>query len=541
MAIVPRIAQLKIIDTTGLNSIQWLAIATTQDLPAGSSVVVTITRTDVGATTNLTADTLTLNYYDGRGLLIEAVTLNAGSFSQTDTFFFTHTGNTGGNSRCGTVEIALRATKTTGLTATNYDVESDGTPNTPPTGGSTVLDRGWIRGTTTLSENISNISLGGGKLSPVKYAESLFIRLTLGSVSYLSNTIGVTVSNTTPSLSGNTNSIPSTTRSVTFLNVVDNRFPANLTAVTITETLPLSTFTGLSDFAITSTTPDTINVDPRITFSQLLQVNDNVFGTTPDTKNVVNGKRLSADLGFIAARSVSSRGEGVNGLVWTAKLWDSGNLVGSEASPVKTRTVTSTTQGTALGWSDAFIVWDNTLPAGGWTQKAIITTTNAIGLEVTNTRNLTLIASDPRIHLIISAGDTTSPGKHWSPGESLTVGGGVINNGLKSVFDAGTMKFLLLRFNPSLGTTEYLKNDLSAWVTGDAPDAFTMSPSPGDAKLGLYTFTPAQTATFNLENLILIAQVDLNSTPYFGRYILETLDTKNPHDLNQFDPTGLYM
>lgn len=193
---------------------------------------------------------------------------------------------------------------------------------------------------------------------------------------------------------------------------------------------------------LTVSSPGRMVIDPRITFAQLLQIDDSTFGTPPLSKNVASGSRLTTELGFLAARARNSRGEGQNALAWTAKLWDTANLGGSEAAPQKTRSSVGSTQGGEAGWSDTFLGWDNSLPGGSWTHKQVITTANAVGLELTNTRNLTLLAVDPRVLLVLGAAASLEESAgHVMAGTSLEV--------RLSAFNALTGKRIILDSTPA--------------------------------------------------------------------------------------------
>lgn len=286
--------------------------------------------------------------------------------------------------------------------------------------------------------------------------------------------------------------------------------------------------------------------DPRLPIVHQLQVDNSTYSTPPTSNPGIStfGQRLTTQIGFLAARVTDANGAGVNGLVADLQLWDANTLVYATGR-VASAGAATVTKGGQDGWTDLtgtpeFYVWLDTLPGGSWQSKWVVTTANAVGLETGDTRMLTLLASDSRINVPVAAGCTTAPQRHWVPGLSLTVGAAAISNGVKTAFDAGTMKFSIIRFAAALGTTEYLTNPGLTWVTGDTPDQFTMTPSAGDAKLGLYSFSGAQTSTFNFEDLIILVQVSLNSTPYFGRLVMPVYGLANQHDGYALDPMGLF-
>ena len=380
----PRIARILLSGATG--SREWIATATTQDLAAGSTVDITVTLTISGATPPGEATTLELIMQNDSGGAIHTFTLTPGLASQSVTFHFTNDGTGSGTPRCGTVELNLRAVRTS-LVA--YDVQSDGTPNNAPTGFTSTLDRGWIRGTTTLIEAVSNIALGGAKNAPAAYDDSLFVRTTSGATSYVARALSVAVSNTTPALVQLTNSTTSTERDVAFASVCDDRFPVTVTTVGVSVTVPNATLTSQPDWIYTSTTDDSMPVDPRVTITHQLQLNDSAYGTPPSAKDEVPKVRNATDLGFSSFRCVNARGTGVNGLSVRELLQDASAL----SPPATDRTVTTSTQGGEAGWSPTFAAWDEALPGGNWNHTVEIQTTDADTLEVNGTEVFTLRAA----------------------------------------------------------------------------------------------------------------------------------------------------
>lgn len=532
MAVVSRIATITLTATTGTRT--FTATAVTQDTAAGSAVNVTVANTTTGVTPPDTPDTLTLR------MRIDNSATNIISFSNTGTFsfVFTDTGAVGGVNRCGTVRLRIEAARTAGLAAVNYTVNSDDTSGEVLPAGMTVTqrDQGWIRGTTTSTQTASIIS-GGAHRATFVYADNIWIRTVLAATPYQSQNLTVGLNPITAT---------ATSATATFdgqlSGTVDNRWPAAATVEATTLSIPNAALATGNSWTTTTNTPDSSTADPRITFTHILQLDNNSWSTPPTSNTTINsaGQRLSSALGFLASRATDASGAGVASLTWNLQLWDNNNLVYATGR-VLTTGVTATTQGGQAGWSSAFSTWSDSLPGGGWTKRLIITTANATGLELTNTQALTLLASDPRVSIPVAAGDTDNPKKHWSPGQKLVIGSAIILNGVKTAFDAGTAKFSILRFNPATGTTNYLTNPGLTWVAGDMADLWSMASSPGDAKLALYTFTTTDTAGFNYEDLIILVQMQLNSTPYFGSVIHEVVDSKNPHDTHEFNATGLFM
>jgi len=271
VAVISRIAAIHFDNNVG-SFRQWKVTAPVQDTPAGGSITVEATTIFGGLAPPGAANLFTLGYYTDAGVLIKQSSLNPNAATQQDVFAFTDTGLIGGAPRCGTVEIRVRATRTDLGT---FDAETDGSPNTPPTGYTTnQLDRGWIRGTTTLVEAVSNVAAGGAKNQPAEYDESLFVRTTLGAVSYVARSL--TVQSSAGGLSNLTNSTTAVTRDVSFPAVVDSRFAAAATVVGWTVTpsnatltgLPFTAFsTGATSTSTNTTTPDSATAPHTATVS----------------------------------------------------------------------------------------------------------------------------------------------------------------------------------------------------------------------------------------------------------------------------------
>ncbi len=326
MAVVSRTATLRLDDTAthATNVMQWVVQAAVQDTPAGSAVTITTTRTTAGVPPN-DPTSLTLSLRDDAGTLIKSFALNLTSSSQVSTFHFTNNGDSGGAARAGTVEIALRASCTN---APSYDVETDGSPNTPPATFDSHLDRGWIRGTTSSTQALSNVALGGAKNTPAAYDESLFVRTTLGAVLYVARALTVTVTEATPVLSGATNSATSGNFDRTFSNVVDNRFITSLQTVLTTVAVPNATLTGQPDFTVTNT-HDSLSLDPRLTVSVQAQGAAPRADSQNDTLYVI-----SADQLFVWARARNARSENIAGVTFTQRIRNGATVNATDSAQV---------------------------------------------------------------------------------------------------------------------------------------------------------------------------------------------------------------
>ena len=553
MAVVSRIATLKfnntiLGDTGGYR--QWQASAATQDTAAGSSVVVTVTNTSGGTAPPAVTDTLTLEYRDDTSGVIKTVTLNNTSASQTDTFYFSTNGLSGGAARCGTVELVLHAVKTSGGPTNTYDTETDGSPNTPPSLNTTIqLDRGWVRGTTTLVEAVSNISLGGGKTSPAQYDESLFFRATTGAASYVSRAF--TVDSSSGSLSGATNSTTATTHDVTFSNVCDNRFPAASTTVNWTVTVPNSALTGAPSFTFTSTTDDSIAVDPRLTCAHLLQLNNDAFATPPLSLNVATGQRIFPDVGYLSTNIRAARGTlvtttitgGVNGL--TATITMDPQSPGSTVTYVGRVTAT---EGGQAGWTQSanlLAEWSQ-FPSGNWDKSVAITAPSDIigaGYLLNSTTTYSFVAVDPNLQPVFYPSNLTHPGGHTAPGDVVKIIATITNevSGLRVAPDSayvwatqapgGVLKQLV-------SDTDNTPAAFADWDAATPRTTFALTADPADPTKMQRTFS--FTAGWSSVPIVWRALLVYQGAPYPVFVAREMPAAFNPHDRKQFDPTGLF-
>lgn len=533
---------------------QWVVTPAAQDTAAGSAVNVTIDQTTGGATPPNQPQTLTLRAVTDAGTDIRSVTLDPALATQTVAFTFSSDGTGTGTARCGTVELVLHAIRTG---AGSYDVESDGTPNTPPAGFHThTATRGWCRGTTSLVEDISNTSLGGAPDAPAAYDESLFIRTTAGAVSYVARAL--TVSTSAGSLSGSTNSTTAVTRDITFANVCDERFPAASTTVTVSVSVPNATLTGQPDWAFTSTTDDTIDVDPRLTETWHLQVNDSVFGTAKPTSTSLRG---SQDIGYMWVRLTNARGVGVNGVTVLPARTDPNGATTAGGS-----NATTTLDGEA-GWKSTSTTWSDVKPSGVWTFSATATAPSDIdsaGYLVGST-DFTLLNQNTDYHIFGSLGPLTSVAQdHWKPGDPLLIGA--------ALFDTSTDELDLVTPNTSTGkapavalgrfaadgTVEYLGTDLVTWtdlptdgsgsvarLTMTRADLFDgngdTTPDLPSADPRVYLLLiPATTAFAYTTVFGLLLFHDTDGNRYAEHFALDPLGSANPHSAWTFDPTGTY-
>jgi hypothetical protein len=184
MAVVSRVATLTESGATGSRT--WTVTASVQDTPAGQAVTLTPSTSTTGGVAPVAADQVFIDIrLDDTANQICFFEITTGLTTPV-TLYLTSDGTSGGSPRAGTLRLRMHAQKTTGLAAQQYNLTSDngayGSPaNTHPTGFSTtVADAGYIRGTTTLAQAISNASLGGADTTPYAYGDSIYVRLTSG-------------------------------------------------------------------------------------------------------------------------------------------------------------------------------------------------------------------------------------------------------------------------------------------------------------------------------------------------------------------------
>lgn len=537
MAVVSRVATIKVNNGAG-STRTWTATAAVQDIEAGNSVEVTITDVSEGVVSVQDPEAaFVLRYVNDAGTVIRSVNLTTPTGSQTDTFFFTDTGLSGGLPRVGTIEIRLQVTRTTGGPAVTYDIETDGSPNTPPTTFTTTqLDRGWIRGISTLVEAFT------GPGEPIGYSDTLTINTTTGFASYVDRALSVSLTSVGTAINLTTNS--TTTKLRTATTVIDNRFLAALTTVGMTVTVPNAALTGQPDWTYTSVTDGAVQVDPKIYRTPLFQLDDNLFGIPPLSKNVPNHLRLSSQQGFLAERFTNIRGVGLNGLTYNV------NLV-----PVKPgSTITeigkvSTTQGGEIGWAPSFLAWSSSLPGGTWNKTLTITApAGAVGASYTQLvagtdEAYTLVAINPNLFVLAGGGnsDPAAAKRHWSPGNGLIIVG-VLRDKFerKNVGVDGTPKIGLERLNTVLGRGEYLRVSDLTWVAaeGVVADEFIMSVSPGDPNVFMKTFTGSETAGWEYD-FGAIVKLPNGGTTYSTVVAIESTGDSNMHDGYSVDPIGL--
>lgn len=583
-------AYAKLADATGNNGIVVKASTNTAEAPgtvpsnevfeaaAGSALpVVRYSYTTFGTFAGVAPNAAQIDLFvDGSTTVVRTYTVsNPIATNEQVTFYATADGTATGAPRAGTYRLRVQASNIQSLPS-DYRVNSDDTNTLLPTGDTNSTYQAFFRGGASLVFGWSDAALGGAAPTNnrFRFPESEFFRSTFGATIFSGmTTSNVTVSQRQGGVAKTTDTVAASgttadltrTGGVGSASGINNAFAAADTATAARVVLANSTLSGqpwahltslpsgwagtagaLGTGFVQADSPAALfQVDPRVTFVQLFQKNDNVFGTPPMSKNVASGQRLTSDLGYLAAEATDALGNGINGLAWTEKLWDSGNQISSEASPWKSRASTAQNQGGQAGWSDAFLTWDAQLPGGSWTQKEVVTTANATGLELSNTRTLTLLAANPNIKLIVSAGPASAAAEsdHLHPGDPILVTLTLVrlDSDSQVVADASPApSFVFLRYNSTLNQTEYLKADFTwAPANGATLNEFSLSPSAGDANTYVYTFTAAQSVNWGTFDLIgVVGKAFVGGTPYVDKAVRELVGSANSHTAWAFDAVG---
>jgi hypothetical protein len=415
-----------------------------------------------------------------------------------------------------------------------YDVESDGSPNSPPAGFNSTLDRGWIRGTTTATHSVSNASFGGAKPTPFAYDDDVFHRIVLAAQPFRSESITLTVG----AVLSQAVSSSSTTFQHQHVDVVDERFAAAASSLSTGQTVPNNSglATGQPWTALTAT-QDTATYDPRLTaVSFLNQYDDDDFGSPPMSKDDTN-QRLTSQLAFLATRIVNARNEGINGLTVTQTL--------TPVSPGTAETAPSSTatRGGEAGWTD-FLTWDAALPGGDWILDLDVTSPSDIDLASyllgSGTQTFTLLAANPAISVRCSIHNLSGTGSHPVGGDTIRVIADAfdVNDQERKAGDVGGVNCNVTRYNTSANRVEYW--DGAAWQTlapNGAPTTFALTAAPSDSNLYFRDF-PTDAAWGNKDIRIEVT-FKITGVPYWGWVVREFVDAKNRHDRSEADPLTL--
>lgn len=574
MAVVSRFSAINL--SSGAGARTFTATATVQDTPAGQSVTITISNTPSGLTPPVNPsiggfqlrvfiDAQQLNAGPTPGGHIRNFALNETAAEQTVTLHFTNDGTSGGSPRVGTLRMQLFADSQNDPAPTNrYLVHSDGASGQVLPAGYSVTqrDQGWVRSGTTVTTIISNQSAGGSKSSPFQYGDQMFHRVVLGAQAYeavsVTHTFGPISEATSPASAG-----PNLDKTLT--GVVDNRFNATSESRSATVAAGNSTLTGSAEFYATTLTTDSATVDPRLTAAHLLQISDPNFGTPPLSKNEAGKQRLNADLGYITTNFRAARGsiagnaisEGKNGITYSMTL-------SADIDPTiqKSRTgVVTANAGGEPGWGPTFLVWDSSLPGGGWSKSVSITAPSNItgsAYLLNSTETYTLLASDPRIVVVSGGGASGNEDSHFTPGNNFIAAIAPVRIDTGKLLDPtndslSEPKAALVRLNTTTGKAQYLDTGTLTWTNvGDgAITYFTLVAAnlviPGaDSRVYLRTFgasgamTTVDTTGWEKFDVIVVGTIKSRSTPYGNYMQIPVVAGVNPHGQHEFDPIGLF-
>lgn len=534
MALVSRVATLRL-NGTGAGFREWKATATVQDTPAGQRVDVTLAFSGGTLGAPLAPDTLTVTFRNSSGTAIKTFSgLSEQNFidGNITPFWFTSNGNSGQPTRCGTIVIDIRATRSSGTVADNYDVETDGNPATVPSGVTiATTDQGWIRGTTTAVSVLSNVAIAGAKNQPAEYDESLFHRLTLADTPYTSQTI---VLSATSGVSGSVSaSIASSTTTFdsTQVNVVDDRWASAVQTLTTAASPANSTgaATGQPWTVLTTYTADTISVDSRLDQSHHFQVGDDVFGVS---KNDTSRFMLAEQSGFVATRFTTRRtATGVNGLT-----------VATTNDPVQpgsndTGTSTTATRDGQAGWTDLVPVCSTGKPGGVWNKTVDVTAPADIDLNthlVNPTSVITVGLLDPRISALVkmSGTDPNTTGRHFEAGDVAKIAVTLYNRLTRARLlpDAAPTLFLT-RYDVGGGKWQFLDSDGATWVDWGANAAAEHVMAQEVSDSFSYALEFGNTDGWGTIDIVGIECVFLlGGTPYGFKAARELVSSKNRHD-----------
>ncbi|MHB8671093.1 MAG: hypothetical protein ACYDAD_11165 [Acidimicrobiales bacterium] len=512
--------------------------------------------------------------------ITQAAPLTLGAlYAGTDvTFFATSDGTSTGTPKAGTFRIRVRmeyAQVTADATNGGYRVDSDanitltGTPNTwtsPPA----VADKGYLRAGVALAPiGINPAGTTGAPPATWGWQDKVRLNAT-ASVGVLASETAATVAvrtaaAATPGTAVRTETITvgsgTTWADAAGMGFLDKTDPASFVVVlgapsnSALSGRPFTHFTsapagwtlGAVDGGSTSTgavsvASATQTLDATVYFDSLMQLNDNVFGTPPLSKNITPHQRLATDLGFFAFRCKDTRGNLSNtpAISWTESLSDIKGLV----SP-KTRNVAAqATQGGEAGWSDAFLIADATtnLPGGSWTHKAVISApAGLVGQESGNVDVYPVLSPDPAVTLMAYIGASTAAGEadHMHAGDTMVLSFTLMRTDTQRRIapDAGSATVSLIRYNVSNDHFEFLATDLvtwTDWASGVAAADIALTQDPSDSlRFSLTLSATSGWGSFDL--LAALVQAKVNLTPY-GFYVArELVDKRNAHSGNAYD------
>lgn len=520
----------------------------------------------------------------------DATFYNSGDLAGSSVFvkyisnlFATDTGISTGAARCGQFRIGVFQKSTGGVN--DWTIYSEGTGLVTPATFTNNGMPGYLNASTTVSSFTLPASLRA-------YPDTFSVGITLAHQPYRASEVPTIdlIQNTTTRHTAAGSAWASAASSTS--DTMDEAYDAALDGVGVRFTLPRNSARSDPKFSFTSVpanwrnsengtthvvessstgsalTEDAFTVDPRLTASHLFQIDDDVFGTPPTSKNVTAKEMLTSQTGFMATRIVNARGEGQNGIT-VSQLMDP-VLPGTDVGP--TSGVTAT-QGGEAGWSP-FLTWGSSKPGGTWNKTSDVTAPAAIDGNtylLGATDAYTMLAVNPNFRVIVAGGVATGgqTGDHWHPGETMQVAGTLANFGtmdlLTSLNTAGKEpKCVIARFRDN-GQVETLRADTygsgltahvvtaATWVTlPDDSDPTTMGNlislfnaesilgSAADGRVWLVQIASSVTATFDTHDLVVIARFyDSSGTPYSNSFVMDVLSSAaNGHHTYKGDGAG---
>lgn len=518
------------------------------DLTPGEAFTLTVLEQWFGTETLAPArpNAVTVTLKNGAGGVVRQFSLDVALTSWTLNLALTTDGLPGSPAAAGTLEIDIRATRTSIGT---YDASSDarGTQAAP---GNVLRDRWWQRAPTTVVRTLgrgSTMAAFPGALG--QFRDQVWIAATFGHPVYRPPTDPTiyTVRVDNGAQYGNGAGLPHSTTTATpspvSLYTLDNARPAARVPVRTIMSVPTHPASGQA-YVQTTDTESVVDMDPRLTVIPLVQHNDKVFGTPPLSKHR-SMRRLTSDLTFLGARVVGSRGDGMNDVQLTRQLYDRDQLVAGPASGVKTHTAITATVNGEDGWVPSFMVWDasGNLPLGPWLVRNTSSTAGVNGLLTPLDTEYTLGAPDPNLVCVVGGGPgtPTSDSRHFVPGEPFVIAMAVFDKRTRTMrpVDAGTARVLAARLSLSTGQAEILQADGVTWLAGhiDGNAAYhdVAETFPG-SRVYSRVLGSDLTATWTTSDVILLGEAEVNGVPVTNFHKEVTVGGINNHTAYKVDP-----
>lgn len=518
----------EVVDSASGSTRRWfvqfdVATEKTTELTPGQIVRLRVMKSTTGLTPPGDANALQAVVKNGPGTAIRTFPLDPSLNEQTFEIAWTGSAFSTGTPAAGAYEVDLRATRTE---LGSYDVSSDNRGTQSLSAGQAAnRDRLWQRATTTAVLRVGR-GVGAVAAALLGYGSEARVRAEFGhqlidplNASYFSWRRADTNAELRFA-TGSHGSLKSAVEAI-LTPSVNNALPKARLATGLIVQWANFPASG-SQFLLPTVTEEPYpEVDPRIWFEHKLQVSPNKgYGTPPSTTfNALS--RLTTEIGYLASSPRNAEGKRLNGILWTSKIWDLNEEAGSEAFPVITRQVTSTTVNGEDGWPATLLAWRDQLPAGAWINKVRIDGPGgATGLEMDPTSQHSLIAIDPRVVCVAVPGPegVGNLATHFAPGVPFLTGMVLFHFGRREVLipDLGTPKMLIGRMNQELGRPETLQLDGVTWLSSldNANNVYhpLQETYPG-SRTFVKVFTAAQTAGWSMAEIIVIGEAYVNGSP----------------------------